>query len=371
MLKMYRPSPCITDMFFILTRQCNLRCTYCYEKHKNERMSIEIARDALDFLFRNSRVDRSKEIGITLFGGEPTLEPDLCKYIVETAYDLAHKEGKRLKIGMITNCTSIPDKIIDVMRSMNGKVDFTVQLSIDGPKHIQDRYRVLPNGTGSWIFVEKTLEKWLQLHKEKVCSIHVHGCINKDTIGEVYDTYLFFRYNKGIERVWLMPIPEEDWSESDIQTYDEQIGMLYRDVIGCCKRDNNLKEVYNYAPFDRFMKLNGVRGLPCGAGTNFATVLPNGDLAACHQLGLNDETMMIGDIWTGVDDESRRIFTQYEDSDLGCGDCEHTTCYRCIASNFTREGNMFTRNPRLHCDLMRVDMKYQKMIGEFVKEMKK
>lgn len=66
----------------VLTHQCNLRCSYCYEKHKdNMKMSFDTATKIIDDEFEKD--DGSEFIEFDLFGGEPFLEYDLIKSLVE------------------------------------------------------------------------------------------------------------------------------------------------------------------------------------------------------------------------------------------------------------------------------------------------
>lgn len=66
----------------VLTHQCNLRCFYCYEKHKdNMKMSFDIAKKIIDDEFEKK--DDSEFIEFDLFGGEPFLEFELIKSLVE------------------------------------------------------------------------------------------------------------------------------------------------------------------------------------------------------------------------------------------------------------------------------------------------
>ena len=64
---------------FIVTKDCQLACKYCYLVGKNskERMSWEIAKQAIDYIL--SREDEFKEESVIwdFIGGEPFLEIDL------------------------------------------------------------------------------------------------------------------------------------------------------------------------------------------------------------------------------------------------------------------------------------------------------
>ena len=60
---------------FILSDECNLRCTYCFVDHKKNLMTREIGKKGIDFLFDGALETNKNFIGITFFGGEPTLHP--------------------------------------------------------------------------------------------------------------------------------------------------------------------------------------------------------------------------------------------------------------------------------------------------------
>lgn len=71
-----------------LTQSCNLRCSYCaysgkyYNRNHNpgKVMSTHTAELAVDFLMKNS--DQLDGVNIGFYGGEPLLEIDLIKHIV-------------------------------------------------------------------------------------------------------------------------------------------------------------------------------------------------------------------------------------------------------------------------------------------------
>jgi uncharacterized protein len=78
-----RRLPKMSYMELILTDQCNLRCSYCFEKDKNpHNMSDETALAAVDFLMEES--GPMKRVTILFFGGEPLLRFDLIKKCMPT-----------------------------------------------------------------------------------------------------------------------------------------------------------------------------------------------------------------------------------------------------------------------------------------------
>ena len=69
----------------MITHACNLNCTYCYEKHKsNKAMSFDLAKK---LILKECQVVQTSplfhELEIDLMGGEPMMNFDLIKQLVE------------------------------------------------------------------------------------------------------------------------------------------------------------------------------------------------------------------------------------------------------------------------------------------------
>lgn len=68
---------------FIVTKDCQLACKYCYLVGKNdkERMSWEVAKKAVDYILSREDDFREKSVVWDFIGGEPFLEIDLIDKI--------------------------------------------------------------------------------------------------------------------------------------------------------------------------------------------------------------------------------------------------------------------------------------------------
>ncbi len=65
-----------------ITEDCNLSCTYCYEKAKTDKhMSLDLAKSIVQKELLNS--DDFDEVEFNLFGGEPSLYFDIVKNLVK------------------------------------------------------------------------------------------------------------------------------------------------------------------------------------------------------------------------------------------------------------------------------------------------
>ena len=101
--------PRMSYMEMILTDQCNLRCSYCFEKDKNpHKMSDETAMASVDFLMEAS--GPTKKLTLLFFGGEPLLRFDLMQKVWEYATKRADELGKKINWNMTTNGTLVTEE---------------------------------------------------------------------------------------------------------------------------------------------------------------------------------------------------------------------------------------------------------------------
>lgn len=146
---------------FIVTHQCSLRCTYCYENHKEDKhMSLDIGKRCVDFLFeedlKNSKFINSEDcngILIDFIGGEPLLEVKLIDsimdYFLHKAIQLNHRWKTQFAISMSTNGVDLmkPDCLNFIQKWKN---KLSINVTIDGNKELHDKCRLFPNGDPSY-----------------------------------------------------------------------------------------------------------------------------------------------------------------------------------------------------------------------------
>lgn len=75
----------VQNLVLYLTDDCNLRCSYCFVPKGARRMSADIARKAVDFFLSRHISGTCQRLGITFFGGEPFLEPERMREVMEYA----------------------------------------------------------------------------------------------------------------------------------------------------------------------------------------------------------------------------------------------------------------------------------------------
>ena len=99
-----------------VSHTCNLNCSYCFAsqgKYHGERalMSYEVGKRALDFLMEHSGSRTNLEVDF--FGGEPLMNWDVVKRLVQYARSVEKERGKNFRFTLTTNGMLIADDVID------------------------------------------------------------------------------------------------------------------------------------------------------------------------------------------------------------------------------------------------------------------
>lgn len=140
-------------MYLLLTDGCNMKCLYCFEdspdKPKNfseTMMSEKVARDSIDFFSSLTNIYGSDdgEKVIHLYGGEPLLNFPALKSAVLRVKELKDVGtlSKKTSVVLITNGLLLTEEKADFLAENN----ISIGLSIDGPKHLNDVYRIAKDG---------------------------------------------------------------------------------------------------------------------------------------------------------------------------------------------------------------------------------
>ncbi len=170
--------PKITNIELILTNDCCCACDYCWTSRGDRRaMTRDVARDALDFQMAAS--GSQKQLRILFFGGEPLLEFDLLRFVVETGSEMARSAGKSIGFDMTTNGIPLDEEMLGFLSEHGIKL----LLSIDGTRSVHDKHRPMRDGSASYdqimgkIPLLKAYQPWLGTR------LTVHT----DTIGRLSD----------------------------------------------------------------------------------------------------------------------------------------------------------------------------------------
>ena len=283
---------------------CNLNCAYCFAsqgKYHGDRalMSFEVGKQALDFLMDHSGTRRNLEVDF--FGGEPLMNWDVVKQLVEYARGVEKERGKNFRFTLTTNGVLIDDDVIEFAnREMSNVV-----LSLDGRKEIHDRFRVDYAGNGSFDKIVPKFQKLVKARGGK--GYYMRGTFthaNPDFLKDI-EAMLELGFNElSMEPVVCAPGDPGELTAEDLVIVKEQYEKL---------AELMLKRHREGRPFTFYHYMIDLTGGPCiykrisgcGSGTEYMAVTPWGDLYPCHQF-VGDEAYRLGNIYEGVTNTAKQ-----------------------------------------------------------------
>jgi len=355
-----QPFP-LTTLVLNVTNQCNLSCTYCYEYGEDRLvdtasgrepkfMSEETARASVDFMLRESGANRAAHL--TFFGGETLLNFPVLKSAIAYARARAAELGKQVDFSLTTNATLLRPEVIEYLAAN----DVGVTISIDGPKEVQDRFRVFSGGAGSYDVVLPRIKQLLARHRGRPIGARV------TLTSGALDVKRIFRHlteEIGFHEVGFAPVTTTAQRDHAIgESGMEAMLSQFRELAA---------EFRDHALADRAHAFSNVKdtlaeihkgvakAYPCGAGLGLMGVATDGDVALCHRFaGSREHTL--GSVRDGVARERQAAFLEANHI------AEKTDCHRCWARPLcaggcyheaqTRYGT--TTHPNLHyCEWIR------------------
>ena len=281
-----------------IAHDCNLACRYCFagegEYHgRRALMSYEVGKKALDFLVENSGLRRNLEVDF--FGGEPTMNWDVVKRLVEYGRSIEEARGKHFRFILTTNGVLLNDEITEFCnREMSNVV-----LSLDGRKEVNDRMRPTRNGKGSYDIIVPKFLKFAELRGDK--DYFIRGTFTHENLEFSKDVLHFA--DLGFRKMSMEPVvagPEEPYAirEEDLPQIMEQYDLLAAEYVK--RRREGRGFVFFHFQIDlRQGPCVAKRLSGCGSGTEYLAVTPWGDLYPCHQF-VGDEDFLLGNVDEGI-----------------------------------------------------------------------
>jgi uncharacterized protein len=342
-----------------VTNQCNLSCQYCYEfgedkvatpEGKPKFMAWETAKSSVDYLFAESQ--GRKSVHITFFGGETLMNFPLLKQVVTYARSQAQELKVNIDFSLTTNATLLSPTIIEYL----AENAIGVTVSMDGPKEMQDKFRVFSNGRGSYDIIKPKVQNLLATHKTRPIAARVTMTSGAMDVKKIYQ---HLKHELGFYEVGFAPVttaPDRLYSinEPGMDSVLEQFCELADEYLDFALRG----EHHGFSNVsDTLSELHqGVnKSLPCGAGLGMVGVGPSGDIAPCHRF-VDSDQHVLGNVTTGIDKEKQNDFLSRGniDTKYDCHECwARPLCAGgCHHEAFVRYGD--TGHANLHyCDWIR------------------
>lgn len=320
----YTGNPYISIAYFILTDSCNFGCKYCFienrisQGYRFTHMTKETAEKGMDMFCR--LISLAPEFfeepkTIVLYGGEPLLNVNTVRDIVETVQERI-KDGRlpeRTVINLVTNGSLVTPEIAQMLKNYN----VSVGVSLDGDRRVTDSCRQYQNGQPVYDDVIKGLNTLKQegVNAGISCTLSPQ-CL--ENFEQTVDLIVNELELKSLAFNIALNVPgyktEEDYSERATESIIKAF-QIFREK-GICE-DRIMRKVDSFTnqevyPFD------------CGcAGGNQIAIAPNGDVGICHGY-LSNRKYFVTDVNdTQFDPSTNEVFQEWSKrSPLNMKECE-------------------------------------------------
>lgn len=338
---------------FIVTKDCQLACKYCYLVGKNtkERMSWDVAKRAIDYILDHEADMKEESVIWDFIGGEPFLEIDLidkiCDYLKVEMFRRNHHWFNSYRFSFSTNGINYStDKVQQFIKKNHEHL--SIGITIDGTKRKHDLNRIwktmdmeqgiMPKPEeehGSYDDVVKNIPLWLEQFPDAGTKV----TISSADIPYIKESVLHL-YSLGIHEVNINCVFEDVWKEGDDKLFEQQLTELADAII-----DSGYYTDYACSFFTEHM------GKPmdcksdnqnwCGAGRMLA-VDAEGNFYPCTRFAQyslrSKKAWIIGNVRDGIDKNKLRPFYTLDrctQSTEECINCEVASgCAWCQGENY-------------------------------------
>lgn len=331
------------NITFIVTKDCQLACKYCYlvGENEQERMSWAIAKKAIDYILSHESDFKEESVVWDFIGGEPFLEIDLidkiCDYIKTELFRLNHHWFNSYRMSFSTNGINYSSEKVQNFISKN-KEHLSVGITIDGTKRKHDLNRIWKGQgeeRGSYDDVVRNIPLWLKQFPNAGTKVTV----STSDIPYIKESVLHL-YSLGIKEVNINVVFEDVWKEGDDKLFEKQLIELADEIIECELYHDNVCSFFSENignPIDASLN----NGNWCGAGRMLA-IDAAGNFYPCTRFARyslrSKEPRIIGTVDKGIDKNRLRPFLTLDrttQSNQKCIDCEVASgCAWCQGENY-------------------------------------
>ena len=332
------------NITFIVTKDCQLACKYCYLVGKNskERMSFEIAKQAIDYILSHEKDFKEESVVWDFIGGEPFIEIELideiCDYLKIEMFRRNHHWFNSYRFSFSTNGLNYHTEKVQSFIEKN-KEHLSIGITIDGTKQKHDLNRVYKqNGDierGSYDDVVRNIPLWLSQFPYAGTKV----TISSADIPFIKESVLHL-FSLGIHEVNINCVFEDVWKEGDDKLFQDQLMKLADTII-----DEGWYQYYACSFFSEVIgkPLDPIRDNQnwCGAGMMLA-VDAAGNFYPCTRFAgyslRNKKPIIIGNVYRGIDKNLLRPFLTLDrttQSPQKCIECEVASgCAWCQGENY-------------------------------------
>ena len=341
---------------FVVTNACNMKCIYCQAQNgriqPNGFMSKEIAERAVDIAMQSP----SANLQFEFQGGEPLLNFDIVKHIVE--YSQSKCNGKKIDYSLVSNLTLITDEMLDFIKEFN----ISISTSLDGDELLHNQNRSYRTGNGTFNDVCKSIDK-IRCSGIHIGALQTTARASLRRWREIVDTYI----ECGFDSISLRPMTplgcaNKDW---DIIGYtaDEFIEFYANafDYILEVNKRQYFREGISSIFLKKILEGYGANYMelrsPCGAALGQIAYYHNGEIYTCDEgrmiSEMGNQSFCLGNVYTSdynslMDCDICRVVSSAStlESLPSCAECVYQPyCGVCPVVNYALNTDVYEKSP--------------------------
>lgn len=290
-IALWDQKPVVKALCLHICHDCNLRCKYCFASTgdfggQRTMMSAEVGKKAIDFIIRESGSRRNLEVD--LFGGEPLMNFEVVKEIVDYAKSREKEFNKNFRFTLTTNAILLNE---DVKNYLNENMQ-NVVLSIDGRREVNDKMRYRVDGTGCYDDIMPKIKDMAQSRGQD--KYYVRGTFTRDNLDFSKD--VLHLADEGFKQISVEPVVAAkgtgyDLREEDLPVLFDEYEKLAFELVKRKKEGNGFNFFHFMIDLSQGPCIaKRLRG--CGSGHEYVAVTPEGDIYPCHQFVGNTDFKM-------------------------------------------------------------------------------
>lgn len=328
------------EYIFYLTNSCNLKCKYCYEKNKINKV---IDFNVIEKLLKERVNSKEKSTTISFFGGEPLLEKQLIYDTVTLGNNLTKKSKHQFIYSLTTNGTLIDDEFIKFCKKNN----IAVGISIDGNADVHNINRINNANKESFDEVLKNSKKCLEANLN--CMALPVICTNN--VKHLADSIKLL-INLGFKSITCNFNYSDDWNDNSLEILRQE----YKKISDIYYNEFKKKNYIRIYPLDTKMYLN-IHKKRCSdsCSGNRIAVNADGKFYPCIQF-VGDSRFEIGDYKKGIDTERKKdILLRRLTSKVVCDECslKDRCIYKCGCARIMTTNDIVEVSP-IVCETERI-----------------
>ena len=298
-----------------LTKDCNLRCKYCYAPSKvKESMQDQTAEKGIDLAVQLG--NGNKSACVSYFGGEPLLRFGQIRKLTGYAQEAGRREGVRMHFRLSTNGTLFTEEILRFCRENN----ILFALSLDGDREAHNAQRIFASGRGSFDEVDEKLHMILNYNPYTV----ITSVITPPTVDRLPES-MEYMWGRGVRYfVHQLDYSNPDWVPEDIDRLEKS----YRRLAEFYLEKVRSNEHFHFGIFDDKLKTHASSpfrlGEICDFGAKKVSVAPDGRIFPCVQF-ISDrpdaKDFCIGHVESGLTPRREELIAENKTEREQCKGC--------------------------------------------------